>query len=64
MNTIEKKRRDLSILYEILLKCYVLDGSVLNSIRQPILYNFVSDKPSGSKVFCEPETIHYKKILI
>ena len=38
------------------LKC-VQDG-----VRQPILFSFVLDKPSGYKVFCEPETIHYKKI--
>ena len=47
---------------KIHLKCDVIDGSVVNGIRQPILYSFVLDKPSGYKVFCEPETIHYKKI--
>ena len=35
---------------------------VVNGLRQPKLYSFVLDKPSGYKVFCEPETIHYKKI--
>ena len=44
------------------LKCDVIDGSVLNGVRQPILYSFVLDKPSGYKVFCLPETIHYKEI--
>ena len=44
------------------MNCDVIDGSVVNGVRQPILYSFVSDKPSGYKVFCEPETIHYKKI--
>ena len=37
-------------------------GSVVNGVRQPILYSFVLDKPSVYKVFCGPETIHYKKI--
>ena len=46
---------------KIHLKCDVIDGSVVNGIRQPILYSFVLDKPSGYKVFCQPETIHYKK---
>ena len=46
---------------KIHLKCDVIDGSVVNGIRQPILYSFVLDKPSGFKVFCQPETIHYKK---
>ena len=26
------------------------------------MFSFVLDNPSGNKVFCEPETIHYKKI--
>ena len=47
---------------KIHLKCDCIDGSVVNGIREPILFIFVLDKPSGYKVFCEPETIHYKKI--
>ena len=42
------------------MKCDVIDGSVVNGNRQPILYSFVLDKPY--KVFCEPKTIRYKKI--
>ena len=44
------------------MKSDVIDGSVVNGLRQPILYSFVLDKKPGYKVFCEPETIHYKKI--
>ena len=44
------------------LKADVIDGSVVDGVRQPILYSFVLDKPSGYKIFCEPETRHYKKI--
>ena len=44
------------------MKCDVIDGIVLNSITQPILFSFVSDKRPGFKVFCELETVHYKKI--
>ena len=44
------------------MKCDAIDGSVVNGVRQPILYKFVLDKPSGYKVFSEPETIHYKII--
>ena len=47
---------------KINLKCDCIDGSVVNGLRQPILYSFVLDKLPGYKVFCEPETIHYKKI--
>ena len=47
---------------KINLKCDVIDGSVFDGVRQPILYSFVLDKLPGYKVFSEPETIHYKKI--
>ena len=47
---------------KIHLKCDCIDGSVVNGLRQPILYSFVLDKLPGYKVFCQPETIHYKKI--
>ena len=43
------------------LNCDVIDGSVVDGSRQPIFFSFVSDKPSGYNLFCEPETIHYKK---
>ena len=47
---------------KIHLKCDIIDGSVVTGLRHPILYSVVLDKPSGYKVFCEPETIHYKKM--
>ena len=59
---LSQKIVNLSNTNKIHLKCDAIDGSVVNGIRQPILYSFVLDKPFGYKVFCEPETIHYKKI--
>ena len=53
---------NLSSTNKIHLKCDCIDGSIQDGVRQPILFSFVLDKPSGYKVFCEPETIHYKKI--
>ena len=53
---------NLNTIDKIHLKCDCIDGSIQNGVRQPILFSFVLDKPSGYKVFCEPETIHYKKI--
>ena len=44
------------------MKCDAIDGSVVNGVRQPIFYSFILDKPSGYKVICGPETIHYKNI--
>ena len=45
------------------MKCDIIDGSVVDGLRQPILYSFVLDKLSGYEVFCEPETILYIKII-
>ena len=59
---ISQKIVSLSNTNKIHLKCDVIDGSVVNGLRQPILYSFVLDKPTRYKVFSEPETIHYKKI--
>ena len=38
-----------------------IEGSLVNGIREPILFSFVLDKLPGYKVFCEPETTHFKK---
>ena len=59
---ISNKILNLSMINKIHLKCDCIDGSIQDGVRQPILFSFVLDKPSGYKVFCEPETIHYKKI--
>ena len=52
---------NLNTTNKIHLKCGCIDGSIQNGVRQPILFTFVLNKPSGFKIFCEPETIHYKK---
>ena len=44
------------------MKCDVLDGSIVSGLGQPILFSFILDKPAGYELFCEPETMHYKKI--
>ena len=59
---ISRKVVNLGSTKKIHLKCDIIDGSVVNGLRQPILYSFVLDKKPGYKVFSEPETIHYKKI--
>ena len=58
---LSQKIVNLSSTNEIHLKCDAINGSVVNGIRQPILYSFVLEKPSGYKVFSESETIHIKK---
>ena len=58
---LRQKIVNLSSTNKIHLKCDAVDGSVVNGVRQSILYSFILDKPSGYKVFCEPETVLYKK---
>ena len=58
------KNRILSKIKNIHLKRDGIDDSVLSGVRQPLLFSSVLDKPSGYKVFCEPETIHFKEIII
>ena len=60
--TNDKDILNLNTINKIHLKCDCIDGSIQDGLRQPILYSFILDKPSGYKVFCQPETIHYKKI--
>ena len=52
---------NLNTVNKIHLNCDIIHGSVVDGVRQPILYSFVLDKKPGYKVFCEPETIHFKK---
>ena len=59
---LSQKIVNLSNTKKIHLKCDCIDGSIQDGVRQPILFSFVLDKPSGYKVFCQPETLHYKKI--
>ena len=60
--TSDKINLNLNTINKIHLKCNCIDGTIQDGVRQPILFSFILDKPSGYKVFCEPETIHYKKI--
>ena len=59
---VNDKILNLNTINKLRLKCVVIDGSIQDGVRQPILSSFVLDKKPGYKVFCEPETVHYKKI--
>ena len=58
----DKNILNLNTINKNHLKCDATKCSIIEGVRQPILFSFVIDKPSGYKVFCEPEAIHYKKI--
>ena len=59
---ISQKVVNLGSTNKIHLKCEGIDGTIQDGIRQPILFSFVLDKPAGYRVFCEPGSIHYKKL--
>ena len=44
------------------LKCNVVDGSIVNGVREPILYSFALDQPPGHKINKEPKVKLFKKI--
>ena len=44
------------------LKCNVVDGSIVNGVREPILYLFALDQPPGHKIYKEPKVKLFKKI--
>ena len=44
------------------LKCNVVDGSIVNGVREPILYSFALDQPPGYKIYKEPKVKLFKKI--
>ena len=44
------------------LKCDCIQGSILNGIREPILYNFALSAPHGQKIYKEPRIKLFKKV--
>ena len=49
----------LSTIDKIHLKNDIIDSSLVNGLRQPKLYSFVLDKPSGDKDF-----VNLKQLII
>ena len=45
------------------LKCDCFAGSIVNGIREPILYSFALDQPPGHKIYKEPKVKLFKKII-
>ena len=51
-----------STIDKIHLKCDVINGSLVNDIKQPKLFSFLLNRPTGYKVLCQFKTVHYMKI--
>ena len=47
---------------KIHLKCNVVDGSIVNGVREPILYSFALDQPPRPKIYKEPKVKLFKRI--
>ena len=44
------------------LKCDCIQGSIVNGIREPILYSFALSSPPGHKIYKEPKVKLFKRI--
>ena len=47
---------------KIHLKCDCIQGSIVNGIREPILYSFALSSPPGHKIYKEPKVKLFKKV--
>ena len=47
---------------KIHLKCDSIQGSIVNGVREPILYSFALSSPPGHKIYKEPRVKLFKKI--
>ena len=47
---------------KIHLKCDCIQGSIVNGIREPILYSFALSAPPGHKIYKEPRIKLFKKV--
>ena len=59
-----KSERPINItgVDKVHLKCDCIDGSIVNGIREPILYSFAIDQPPGHKIYKEPKVKLFEKI--
>ena len=59
-----KSNRPINItgIDKIHVKCDCIQGSIVNGIREPILYSFALSSPPGHKIFKEPRVKLFKKI--
>ena len=48
-------------IHKIHLKCDCIQSSIVNDIREPILYSFALNSPPGHKIYKEPRIKLFKK---
>ena len=59
-----KSNRPINItgIDKIHLKCDCIQGSIVNGVREPILFSFALSSPPGHKIYKEPRVKLFKKI--
>ena len=48
------RRINITGVDKINLKCDCINGSIVNGVQEPILYNFALDQPPGYKIYKKP----------
>ena len=56
------KHINITGIHKLHLKCDCIQGSIVNGIREPILYSFALSAPPGHKLYNEPRINFFKKI--
>ena len=61
-----KSDRPINItgIAKVHLKCDCINGSIVNVVREPILYSFALSSPPGHKIYKEPSIKLFKKVNI
>ena len=59
-----KRERPINItgVDKVHLKCDCINGSIVNGVKEHILYSFVLYSPSGHKIYSQPRVKRFKKI--
>ena len=56
------KPNNITGIDKIHLKCDCIQGSIVNGIREPILFSFALSSPPGHKIYKEPRGKLFKKV--
>ena len=56
------KPKNITGIDKVHLKCDCIQGSIVNGIREPILFSFALSSPPGHKIYKEPRFKLFKKV--
>ena len=52
----------INAIEKVHLKCDCIRGSIVNGIREPMVFSFDLDNPPGHKIYKEPKVNFFKKL--